>query len=205
MTLFDLIFLGVIALSALVGFVRGGVREVVTVAAFVIAALVAVFSLRFTAGIARAAIDPDWAATGVAIVLMFIAVYIAVRVLGGGLTKSIKGSMLGKFDSIVGLAFGALRGLVALGVLHLFLHTVTSQGQMPAWISGAASYPVTAWTADHLRVLAREGSDEAGRPGPAIQDAVKAAADPGPTPAADASYEERDRQSLDDLVEERAR
>lgn len=201
MTLFDLIVLGVLALSALVGFVRGAAREVVTVAAFLLAALAAVFLLRFTAPMARAAIDPDWAAVGVAIAVVFLIVYIAVRVAGGSLTARIKESPLGTFDRAVGLGFGLIRGLVAVGVFHLVFHTVTDPERIPRWISTAATYPLTGWTADQLRVISREGQTQAGSLGPAIEKAVREGAEPTPGEG----YEEKDRQKMDDLVEERAR
>jgi membrane protein required for colicin V production len=210
LTLFDLIVLGVLALSALVGFIRGAVRETLTVAAFVIAALAAVFSLRFTAPLARAAVDPDWAAAGVAIAVVFVIVYIAVRVLGGSLTKSVQNSPLGPVDRAAGLGLGLVRGLVALGVFHLVFHTVTPDDRIPRWISTAATYPLTGWTAARLQVLSREGQGQADRLGPAIEKAVREGAEtPQPadeqTPAADGAYAPAERQSLDDLVEERAR
>jgi membrane protein required for colicin V production len=213
MTLFDLIVLGVLALSALVGFVRGAVREVVTVAAFVLAAIVSVVSLRLTAGLARSAIDPDWAAVGVAIVVVFVIVYIALRVLGASLTKSVQASAAGPVDRAVGVGFGLVRGLVFLGVVHLVLHAVTPRDRIPGWIENAAAYPLTSATAGGLRVLAREGSGQAGRFGPAIQKAVREAADDAPqsetvtqSPSeASPGYDRDERRDLDALVEERAR
>ena len=60
MTLFDIIALSLLGVSALVGFVRGALREVTTVVAFVIAAFAAVFGLRFAGPLARAALHPAW-------------------------------------------------------------------------------------------------------------------------------------------------
>lgn len=198
MTLFDVIVLGVLALSALVGFVRGAAREVVTVAAFVLAAMAAVFLLRFTAPLARAAIDPDWAGVGVAIAVVFLIVYIAVRVIGGSLTARIHGSTFGPFDRAVGLGFGLIRGLVFLGVLHLVFHTVTPAERIPTWIKDAATYPLTGWTAEQLRVLTREGRAAGGDLGPAIEKAVREG-------AGDGQYDESQTSDLDQLVEERAK
>ena len=48
MTLFDLIALSVILVSAGIGFVRGAVREVMTILAFVLAALIAAYGLKLT-------------------------------------------------------------------------------------------------------------------------------------------------------------
>lgn len=214
MTLFDVIVLGVLALSALVGFVRGAVREVVTVAALVLAAAAAVVGLRVTAPVARAAVDPDWAAVGVAIVAVFVVVYIALRVVGGKLTRRVQDSPMGGADRAVGIGFGLLRGLAVLGVFHLVFHAVTPSDRIPRWFSGAAAYPLTDATADGLRVLAREGSGQAGRYGPAIQRAVREAAvdeeprggvDPAAPDEADAAYDGQARQELDILVEESAR
>lgn len=211
MTLFDLIVLGVLAISGLVGFVRGAVREVVTAGAFIIAALVAVFGLRLTAPLARAAVDPDWAAVGVAIVVTFVVLYILLRILGGNLTRRVQNSALGTADRTLGVGFGLARGLVALGVLHLVFHAVTPSDRIPRWLSDAVSYPLTAATANVLRVVAREGSGQAGRYGPAIQKAVREAADdeqPQPGPARSnpdesaPGYDRDEREQLDILVEE---
>jgi membrane protein required for colicin V production len=82
-TLFDLVVVLLLLVSGLVGFVRGATRELITVAAFLGGALVAVFALRFTGPIARAAIDPEWAGNAAAILIVFLAVYILLRVLIG--------------------------------------------------------------------------------------------------------------------------
>ena len=87
MTLFDLIVLVLLGVSGLVGFIRGATRELITVISFVVAAMAAVVLLRFTGPIARGAIDPEWAGTAVAILIVFLAVYILLRVVGASLTK----------------------------------------------------------------------------------------------------------------------
>jgi membrane protein required for colicin V production len=215
-TLFDLIVVGLLALSALVGFVRGAVREVVTVAAFAIAALLSIFSLRLTRPLAERAVDPDWAAPAVAVVLVFVLVYVALRVLGGRLTERVQKSAMGPVDRAAGVGLGLLRGLVVLGVFHLVFHAVTPSDRVPRWISGAVFYPMTDATSDALKVLAREGSGSAGRFGPAIERAVRDPGDvppqadePGATPDVNATpesgYDPGDRRDLDALVEERAR
>jgi membrane protein required for colicin V production len=213
MTLFDLIVLGMLGLSALVGFVRGAVREVVTVAAFALASLVSIVSLRFTRGLAESAVEPDWAAPAVAVVIVFVIVYIALRVLGARLTETVQKSALGPVDRAAGLGVGLVRGLLVLGVFHLVFHAVTPADRVPRWISGAVFYPMTDATSDFLKVLAREGSGSAGRFGPALERAVR---DPDEAPQteqsagrpndnADPAYDARDRRDLDAPVEDRAR
>ena len=63
MTLFDVIAAIVLLVSALIGFSRGAVREMINVAAFLLATLGAAYLLRFTGPPARAMVHPTWAAT----------------------------------------------------------------------------------------------------------------------------------------------
>lgn len=186
MTLFDLIVVGLLSLSALIGFLRGAAREIVTVFAFLLAAIVSVVSLRLTRGLAERAIDPDWAAPAVAVVLVFVFVYIVLRLLGGRLAEGIQKGALGPVDRAAGVGLGLLRGLLVLGVVHLVLHAVTPADRVPRWIAGATFYPMTEATADALKSLAREGAGSAGRFGPAIERAVRESAqDPASSETAD--------------------
>ena len=92
MSLFDLAAGLVLIVSALVGWIRGASREVATVAAIVIAAVVALFSLRFTGPVARHAIATPWIANIAAILIVFAAIYILLRVMAGALTRRISRS-----------------------------------------------------------------------------------------------------------------
>ena len=126
MTLFDLIALCLILGSALIGFVRGAIREVMTILAFFLAALIAIFALRFTGPLSRKLIDPDWAATALAVVLSFVLAYIALRVSGSFLTKKIHNiETLGALDRSAGVGFGLIRALVLLGVFYLVFNAAT--------------------------------------------------------------------------------
>jgi len=174
MTLFDLVAIIMLLVSALIGLVRGALREMMTVVAFIFAVLVAVFGLRFTGPIARQAIEPDWAGNAAAILVVFVACYILVRVLGAGLQNRVhQTETLGAVDRAIGVGFGLFRGLVALGVFHLVFHAATPPDRVPQWISGAALYPLSKTCAKALSKLAPEGSAVAGKLGPHLEDAVR--------------------------------
>ena len=173
MTLFDLIVLVLLGVSGLVGFIRGATRELITVISFVVAALAAVFLLRFTGPIARRAVDPDWAGNGVAIMLVFLAVYILLRVFGASLTKRIhQMQALGTVDRVAGIGVGLVRALVLIGVFHLVFHAATPPERLPAWMTDAAAYPLSSAAARGVSVLAREGAGRADGLGPAIREAA---------------------------------
>lgn len=196
--MFDLIVLLILAVSALVGFLRGAVREVVTVVAFIVSILVAVFLLRFTAPIFRHIVHPDWLASALALLVIFLAVYIVLRVLGGLLTDKIKKTNLGALDRAVGLGFGLVRALVTLGLFNIVFHIATPPERTPKWVTEAKLYPLTEVSADALRALAPKGSAIADKVAPALKNAVSDSAGDN---APDRGYEARDRKAMNDLLE----
>ena len=172
--MFDLIVLLILAVSALIGFLRGAVREVVTVVAFVLSILIAIFLLRFTAPLFRAVIHPDWLASAAALIVIFLAAYIALRVLGAHLTERVKKTRhLGTLDRAVGLGFGLIRALVTLGLLNIVFHIATPPERTPKWVTEAKLYPLTEVSARGLRAIAPKGSAIASRVAPALKDAVE--------------------------------
>ena len=173
MTLFDLIALGILAISGLVGFVRGAVRELVGVFAFTIAAWVTVTLLPFSGPIARHSIHPGWAANGAALVVVFLLAYVALRVLGHWLSTVLKGqATLGTLDRGFGLAFGVGRALVVLGVFYIVFNAATPAYLVPSWISGGALYPVSRASAQALEAVAPHGLHAAGGLGNALKDGL---------------------------------
>ncbi len=174
MTLFDVIAVLILLVSAVIGFVRGALREISTVFAFVLAILVAIFALRFTSPLARHAIHPDWAANAVAVLIIFVAAYLLFRALGSGLTGKVhEVEALGSLDRLVGVAFGLIRALVLLGLFNLVFGAASPGGRQPHWISNAALYPLSSVSAKVLRGLAPKGTAVAGRIGPSLEDAIR--------------------------------
>lgn len=207
LTLFDIIALLILGVSALVGFARGGLREVTTVVAFVVGVAVALWSLRFTGPIAQAAVHPSWAANAVAIVVMFLAIYIIVRVIAASLTRSVHNNQgLGTIDRVIGAGFGLIRGLVLLGLFNLAFNLAPPPSGVPAWVAQAKLYPLSKACAQTLMAMAPKGSALAGRLTPAIANAVTGRALSAPVSSAagqspDTGYGAAARKGLDDAVE----
>ena len=119
MTAFDLVVIGVVGLSALLGFVRGFVRVVVSLAAWVIAALAAIhFSEALGAGLPEFGGGPA-ARYVAAFGLIAIVVLIAGALTGWLLSRAVRAIGLGFLDRLLGALAGVARGvlLVVLGVL----------------------------------------------------------------------------------------
>jgi membrane protein required for colicin V production len=172
-TQFDIIALIILGVSGLIGFVRGAMRELITVVAFVLAVLAALFALRFVGPFARHSIHPAWLANTAALIIVFVIAYIVVRMIGAGLSRRVHDvHALGGLDRLAGLGIGLIRGFVILGVFQLVFNAATPPERMPHWISHAALYPVATDSAQVLRALAPQGSAVAGRLAPTLQSAV---------------------------------
>ena len=200
MTKFDYIVLGLLLISALVGFARGAAREIAAMVALLGAAVVAVLGLKFAAPVAAHLVHPHWLAVAAALVLVFGVVYIALRLVGAALARRIHSAdVLGALDRTVGLMIGLIRGLVVLGALYLMFTAATPADLQPRWITRARTWPLAAAMGRLLESLAPRGLDVAGRLKPAFERAVSETAS-GDRKATE-GYDARQRGEIDDLVE----
>lgn len=200
---FDIIVLSILVASAGLGFIQGAAREMVSVISFLIAAVAAIYGLRFTGQIGRALIDPDWAGTAAAMAVTFVVVYAGLRLLGAGFTRGIQQApVLGILDRTVGLCFGLVRAFVFLGACNLAFTAATPPSLMPGWLTGATFYPLTQTAGAVLRAFAPKGLDMAGKLTPALGEAVReGSANPKGDSAGRHGYDARERGGIDDLVE----
>lgn len=199
MTKFDYIVLGLLLISAIVGFARGAAREVVAVAALLGGAAAALFGLHYARPIADRLIHSHWFALAAALLLLFLAGYIAVRLIGAALVRHVHGTnVLGALDRTAGLLIGLVRGLVVLGALKLMFVAATPVDLQPRWITQARTWPLAADMGRLLESLAPKGLNAADRLKPAFEQAVR---EPSRDRTATEGYDARQRGEVDDLVE----
>lgn len=207
MTPFDIIAGLLLLVSGVTGWVRGASRELTSALAFIFAAAIALFGLRISGPIFRELMDPDWAATATAVLVVFVVFFLIFRLIGGRLTASLHETSAGTLDRAVGAAFGLIRACVILGVFNLLLHLATPPDRMPKWVENSMFYPLSEASGAVLKVFAPRGKALAGKLAPAIKDAVQdnAAAGDGDNTSDEKSsgkgYDQDQRRNLDDLVE----
>lgn len=200
MTQFDFIAGPLLIISALIGFGRGATKELMTVVAFLVAAITAVFSLRFTAPIGRSIVEPDWAGVGIALLFVFGLTYIALRLLGAGLQRRVHETQaLGILDRGVGAGFGFIRAMVLLGAFSLLFQMASTTESAPKWVTGALTYPLVDASGRILKAFAPEGFDVVRAVTPALERAVEAGA--APPKGGETGYGEGERNAMDELVE----
>ena len=157
MTLFDVLLLLVILVSALVGYARGAIKEVVTLFAFLAAAIAAIYALPVAGKLFRSLVHPAWAGNATAVLVVFVLVYILLRVFGSMLTRHVHSSRLGAVDRGAGAAFGVGRALVLAGAFFLLFNKITPPDLSPKWITGGVTWPVARKSAEVLTVFAPSG------------------------------------------------
>ena len=180
MNLFDIVAGLTLIISALIGFSRGAVLEVVALFAFTAAATLSVYLLPIVSPFALRTVHPVWAANAVAVAVCFLIAYIGLRLLGSGLSRAVRShSTLGSLDRTVGLAFGVVRALVVLGVVYL-VFSATPMGA-PDLITRARLYPLARGSGLTLASLAPGGVRQMEGFGASLK-ARMGGGDPGPPP-----------------------
>ena len=157
MTVFDIVFLLVVLVSALVGYARGAIKELVTLFAFLLAAMAAVTALPLAGKLFRRLVHPAWAGNATAVLVVFVLVYVLLRILGSLVTRHVHSSRLGGLDRGGGAVFGVGRALVLAGAFFLVFSRITPPDLSPRWITGGLTWPAARKSGETLTVFAPQG------------------------------------------------
>lgn len=142
---FDIIVLVIVGIAAVGGFLRGLLREVLSLAAW-LPVLFAIHNLHdgLTEFIAPYVSSPTIAALSAFTVLLLIP-YAAMKLIETMLSGIASGSVVRPIDKLLGFGFGAVKGVImavlAFSVLAIGYDTVWGASGRPGWITTARSYP----------------------------------------------------------------
>jgi membrane protein required for colicin V production len=170
MTSADLIIIAILALSALLAFMRGFVREVLSIGAWVGAALATIYGFPLAQPYARKYIEVALFADIAAGVAIFVLALIILTILSHALSKNVRDSALGAVDRSLGLLFGLVRGAVLVCLAYLVMAWAIPQEDRPVWIAQSRTLPLVQQGADLLLRILPESALKQG------EDAVGAAA-----------------------------
>lgn len=147
MTALDIFVILLLGGGAMVGFVRGFVHETLTLLAWV--AAIACLKL-FHTDVAAAV--SDWTssvsgAAALAFALIFLPVYIGVRVLARLMGRASRRSVLGPLDRFLGGGFGMLKGLIGATLFFLLANLATDmvygpEAERPEWMTRSRTFPL---------------------------------------------------------------
>ena len=209
----DLAVLGVIALSAIFAFVRGLVREALSIVAWAGAGLTTLYGFNHVYGLVIHFVATPLLADLIAAAGLFVISLIVLTILTGYIARFVQSSALSPIDRTLGLIFGLVRGAFLVSLAYLLLDISLPQNDRPGWIRQAKSEPFLAQGAELLRnalpeplkIKSATASDDAQR---ALADkAMRALSSPAAPSSAKLgeqlapNYKPGDRRDMNRLIE----
>ena len=143
MTTFDYVVLAILGLSVIVSVWRGAVREILALASWVIAFLVAQGFASTAAAYLPAALSNPALRLFVGFVTVFVLVFLVSSFAAVSFAKLVRLAGLGPVDRTLGAIFGLLRGMLVVITLVL-LGGLTAAPRMPEWRDAMLSPPLEA-------------------------------------------------------------
>jgi membrane protein required for colicin V production len=144
MTLFDVGVAVVVGLSVLLSLIRGLVREVLALAAWIVAFVAANLLAGEVARWMPEALSPEEFRLMAGFVAVFVVVLLAMSVVAIGVSKLVKSAGLGLEDRLLGVVFGLARGVLVVMVFVL-LAGFTSLPRQAVWRNAMLSDPLVAF------------------------------------------------------------
>ncbi len=154
-TLLDLILLVVMLVSALLAMIRGFMREILSIAAWAIAAIATIYAFPRLGPVAKQYFSnlPDIVATGAVAGGVFLGTLLLVSVLTVSISDMILHSQVGALDRTLGFLFGLGRGLIIVVVAFLFFDWLVPAKSQPSWVQSAKSKVVLQSSGDWLKSM----------------------------------------------------
>jgi membrane protein required for colicin V production len=130
MTWVDLVVFGFVALSGLLAFARGFVREILGIGAWIGAGVAATLALPAMRGVVRDWFPtPEWV-DPVSFIIVFLVTLIVLMLIARAIGSVVRKSALGGVDRTLGLVFGLARGAAVVII---------------AYIIGQMVFPIERW------------------------------------------------------------
>lgn len=150
----DVAVLAIVAFSALLGFMRGLVREVLGLAAWIGALFVAItFFGQAQDAAHRLIANPD-IADPVAFAVLFLVTLAVLSLVARAVGAAIRGSVLGGLDRTLGLAYGVVRGAGLMLVAYVIGGMLVPVDRWPGTVLEARSlasiYYGAAWATERI-------------------------------------------------------
>lgn len=138
-TLLDIILLAVMLISGLLAMIRGFMREILSIGAWGVAALVTLYSYGRVLPLAKQYFSSDMVAAGVSAGGVFLGTLLIVSIITARVSDMVLDSRVGALDRTLGFLFGLGRGLIIVVVAFLFFAWLVPDRSQPEWVRGAKS------------------------------------------------------------------
>ena len=154
MTHIDYVIIAVVALSAILGALRGFLREGIALATWIIGIWLAWYHNSFLNPYLGGALAQEPARSWAARAIVLIGVLLLGTAAGALANRMIRTSIFSGFDRFLGFVFGLFRGLLILGVLCMLAQQLRLDGEK--WWTTARLTPYVAALSGTLRSILGE-------------------------------------------------
>lgn len=214
MTAFDFVVVGIVLVSGIFAYVRGFVREALSLAAWILAAVIAYYAFPYTVPFFGRFLPRGPVANVVAAAVLFILALMVLHVIAKLAAGRVKHSALSPIDRTLGLLFGLARGLLLVCVGYIVLAWFwPPNGHRPRWFATAHSLPYLQVGADQIEsFFSRSTRTNPGLQGSSMvekeaEQAISAFRNPTPAPAAPAAdpptYTSGEQRDLNRLIQQK--
>jgi membrane protein required for colicin V production len=155
-TLLDIMLIVVMLVSGLLAMVRGFMREVLSILAWILAAGATLYAYSKLLPYAKQYFNNDIVAAVVVIGGVFLLTLLIVSVVTVRLSDAVLDSRVGALDRTLGFLFGLARGLVIVVVAFMFFSWLVPDRSQPEWVRGAKSRVVLTGTGQWLMSMLPE-------------------------------------------------
>jgi membrane protein required for colicin V production len=151
----DYVIIALLAFSSIAGLMRGLLREIISLLAWLAAVILAweyssLLEPHLGGALSGEAVRP-WAARAI----IFIAVLLIGSAVGAIVTRVTRLSIFSGTDRLLGFVFGLLRGVVVLGLVSILCHVVRLDEE--PWYRASTLAPYAEKVGNVLRSLVGEG------------------------------------------------
>lgn len=147
----DMVVIGVLLISGLLAMVRGFTREVLAIASWAAAAVVAyLFYKQLVPFFMQNVVANEKIAVPAAAASIFLGALIVAYFITAKLSDIILDSRIGALDRTLGFIFGVARGFLLMVVAFGLFEKLVGEKQQPTWVSEAKTRPILKSSADRL-------------------------------------------------------
>ena len=207
----DIVIAGVLLVSALLAYMRGLVKEVLAVGAWIGASFATLYGFTIAKPYVQQVISVELFANIVTGLGIFIVTLILLNLISHAASKGVKGSALSALDRALGFVFGLARGAILICLLYLGASWVWTVEELPEFILQARALPVVQQGSGLLLALVPEQPEVADATKSTQQNEkdfkLRALTQPIPKASGGAAngtqpaYDDRERRELQRLIE----
>ena len=140
LTVLDIVVIVVVLISALLAMVRGFVREVLSIASWLIAVAAAYYFYKPLLPVVKPYIQSGTVAIIVSAAVIFFVALIVASYITTKIADFVIDSRVGAIDRMLGFLFGAARGILLIVIALLFFNWLVQNP--PDWVANARSKPM---------------------------------------------------------------